>query len=43
MNLTDDDGNTALHYASEYGNGMVVILLVKEFNADTSLKNKFGY
>lgn len=39
----DQDENTPLHYASEYGHVEVIKFLVKEALADPSLKNKFGY
>jgi ankyrin repeat protein len=39
----DFDQNTPLHYASEYGHFECIIYLIKEANADPTIKNKFGY
>ena len=41
INATDDQGNTALHYAAEAGHLEVVQLLV-EIGADASVVNKVG-
>ena len=42
-NVKDFDENTPLHYASEYGHFECIIYLVKEAEADSTIKNKFGY
>jgi ankyrin repeat protein len=42
-NERDFDENTPLHYASEYGHFECIIYLIKEADADPTLKNKFGY
>lgn len=42
-NVKDFDENTPLHYASEFGHFECIIYLVKEAEADCTLKNKFGY
>jgi len=42
-NCKDFDENTPLHYASEFGHFECIIYLVKEAEADPSIKNKFGY
>ncbi len=39
----DQDENTPLHQASEFGHIECIIFLVKEANADMTLKNKYGY
>jgi ankyrin repeat protein len=42
-NCKDFDENTPLHYASEFGHFECIIYLVKEAEADPTIKNKFGY
>ncbi|MFN9905317.1 MAG: ankyrin repeat domain-containing protein [bacterium] len=42
-NIKDFDGNTPLHYASEFGHFEIIIFLIKEADVDASIKNKFGY
>jgi ankyrin repeat protein len=43
INATDDDGNTPLHYASEFGHFECIIFLIKEAGSDPMVKNKFDY
>ena len=42
-NNRDFDESTPLHCASEFGSIETLIFLLKEGNADPTLKNKFGY
>jgi ankyrin repeat protein len=42
-NCRDFDENTPMHHASEFGHFETIIFLIKEANADPTLKNKFGY
>lgn len=42
-NVKDFDQNTPLHCASEFGHFECIIYLVKEADADATIKNKFGY
>jgi ankyrin repeat protein len=42
-NCRDFDENTPMHHASEFGHFETIIFLIKEANADATLKNKFGY
>ena len=39
----DFDESTPLHYAAEFGSINIIIFLIKESDANPSLKNKFGY
>jgi ankyrin repeat protein len=43
VNAKDQDENTPLHHASEFGHFETIIYLIKEANADALVKNKFGY
>jgi ankyrin repeat protein len=42
-NTKDFDENTPLHFASEFGHFECIIYLIKEANADSTIKNKYGY
>ncbi|GFT35747.1 KN motif and ankyrin repeat domain-containing protein 3 [Nephila pilipes] len=43
VNLSDSNGNTALHYAISYGNFDVVSILIDSKVCDVNKKNKAGY
>ncbi|XP_015915179.1 KN motif and ankyrin repeat domain-containing protein 2 [Parasteatoda tepidariorum] len=43
VNLSDSNGNTALHYAVSYGNFDVVSILIDSKVCDVNKKNKAGY
>ncbi|KAG8200986.1 hypothetical protein JTE90_021450 [Oedothorax gibbosus] len=43
VNLSDNNGNTALHYAISYGNFDVVSILIDSKVCDVNKKNKAGY
>lgn len=43
VNARDNDENTPLHYASEFGHFECIIYLIKEAGADALAKNKFNY
>ncbi|XP_054722150.1 KN motif and ankyrin repeat domain-containing protein 2-like [Uloborus diversus] len=43
VNLSDTNGNTALHYAVSYGNFDVVSILIDSKVCDVNKKNKAGY
>ena len=39
----DQDENTPLHYASEFGSIDIIVYFIKELEIDPFVKNKFGY
>lgn len=43
INSQDDDGNTPLHFASEFGHFESIIFLVKEAGSDPQIQNKYDY